>query len=232
MTAMRAPQQIPLTLPHVPHYGREDFIVGPSNEPALRMLESWPDGSAPLALLSGPTGSGKTHLVHIWAVRTGARLLAPGSLGEAPLPQMLSEGALAVDGLRPGVFSEAGLFHLINGIRDTGGALLLTSAEPAENWHVALPDLRSRLRSAVPVRIGAPDDDLLRKALVKLFSDRQLLVEKPVIDYLLNRMERSLAAAGRLVAALDRAALAAGRSITRPMAAEVLAELGTFADRQ
>jgi chromosomal replication initiation ATPase DnaA len=226
--------QLPLTLPHVTQYGRDDFIVGPSNEAALRVLDGWPDGGAPLALLSGPSGSGKTHLVHIWAARTGAAMLDPEQLGAGPSPRALSARALAVDGLRPGAFAEAGLFHLINGVRDGGGALLLSAAEPAEALRVTLPDLRSRLRAAMPVRIGAPDDDLLRKALVKLFSDRQLLVEKPVIDYLLYRMERSLAAAGRLVAALDRAALAAGRSITRPMAAEVLSEVNSeaFADRQ
>lgn len=230
---MRPPQQLPFALPHVPQYGREDFIVGPSNEAALRLLESWPDGTAPLALLSGPAGAGKTHLVHIWAARTRAMLLDPEQFGNA-LPQVLSGAALAVDGLVPGRFSEPGLFHLINAVRDGCGALLLTSVEAAEAWQVALPDLRSRLRSAVPIRIGAPDDDLLRKALVKLFSDRQLLVEKPVIDYLLNRMERSLGAAGRLVAALDRAALAAGRSVSRPIAAAVLAEqeAAPFADRQ
>jgi chromosomal replication initiation ATPase DnaA len=72
--------------------------------------------------------------------------------------------------------------------------------------------------------------------LVKLFADRQLLIEKPVIDYLVARMERSLSAAGRLVEALDRAGLSAGRRITRAMAAEVLGQVAQdrreFADRQ
>ena len=64
---------------------------------------------------------------------------------------------------------------------------------------------------ATPAALGAPDDDLLRKVLVKLFADRQLVVDKAVIDYLLSRMERSLSAAVALVEALDREALAAGR---------------------
>ena len=77
---MRVPTQIPLTLPHAPQYGRDEFIVGDSNAAALRLLESWPDGSSPLAVLSGPPGAGKTHLVHIWASRTGARILAADEL--------------------------------------------------------------------------------------------------------------------------------------------------------
>jgi chromosomal replication initiation ATPase DnaA len=61
--------------------------------------------------------------------------------------------------------------------------------------------------------------------MVKLFADRQLAVDTTVIDYLASRMERSIAAARQLVAALDRASLAAGRRITRPVAADVLASL-------
>jgi chromosomal replication initiation ATPase DnaA len=112
----------------------------------------------------------------------------------------------------------------------------LTSQTPADLWRVELPDLRSRLRLATPASLGAPDDELLRKVLVKLFADRQLLVEKAVVDYLVSRMERSLSAAVSLVELLDREALATGRRISRPMAAQVVSGTpGTqeeFADRQ
>jgi chromosomal replication initiation ATPase DnaA len=229
---MHMPGQLPLTLPHSPQYGRDEFIVGPSNDAALKVVEKWPDGSSPLAVLGGPPGSGKTHLVHIWAMRTGADILSADDLSPEDPPQTRM---LAVENLRPGSIPEAALFHLINSAKERNGSLLLTSRSVAEDWRIALPDLRSRLRMATPIWIGAPDDDLLRKVLVKLFADRQLIVEKPVIDYLLLRMERSLAAAVSLVEALDRAALAAGRSITRPMAAQILAEEGApeaFADRQ
>lgn len=232
---MRVPTQIPLTLPHAPQYGRDEFIVGASNAAALRLLESWPDGSSPLAVLSGPPGAGKTHLVHIWAGRTGARILAADDLARGLGLADTAGEVLAVENFWPGHVPEGPLFHLINSMKEQGGALLLTSRHPAEDWRTELPDLRSRLRMATPVTIGAPDEELLRKALVKLFADRQLVVEKPVIDYLLLRMERSLAAAVALVEALDREALAVGRAITRPMAGRILAEVRAseaFSDRQ
>ena len=75
------------------------------------------------------------------------------------------------------------------------------------------------------VTLGAPDDDLLRRVLTKLFADRQLDVDPGVIGYIATRMERSFAAASRIVAALDRAALAGGRGVTRRLAAEVLGEI-------
>jgi chromosomal replication initiation ATPase DnaA len=60
--------------------------------------------------------------------------------------------------------------------------------------------------------------------LVKLFADRQLGIEPGVIGYLLKRMERSMAAAQGLVEALDRAALAERRPVTRALAARLFAD--------
>jgi chromosomal replication initiation ATPase DnaA len=232
---MRQPSQLPLVLPHAPSLAREDFIKAPSNSAALRLVEAWPDWPAPVVLLSGPPGSGKTHLVHIWAAEADAAILAADSLMTA-LPAVHRGAAFAVDALDAGAIPETPLFHLINAVREAEGSLLLAGRAAADDWPIALPDLRSRLRLAAPVALGPPEDALLRQVLVKLFADRQLLIEKPVIDYLVARMERSLSAAGRLVEALDRAGLSAGRRITRAMAAEVLGQVAEdrreFADRQ
>ena len=233
---MTGASQLPLALSHAPSYRRDDFMTGPSNSAALRLIESWPDWPAPVVLLTGPAGGGKTHLAHIWAARANAEIIRAAALAaEQAMPRVARGGGLAVEDVPSDAVPEAVLFHLINSIRELGGSLLLTSRSPAENWQVGLPDLRSRLRLAAPVALGAPEDDLLRQVLVKLFSDRQLVVDKPVIDYLISRMERSLSAAIALVEALDEEALAAGRRITRSMAAGVLAGVtasGEFAERQ
>jgi chromosomal replication initiation ATPase DnaA len=235
LTAAVAPQQLPLALAHAPHYGRDTFVAGTSNGAALGLIEAWPDWPSPVVLVSGPPGSGKSHLAHIWAERADARILEGAGLGIATLPDIRPRGALAIEDVDAGAIREAALFHLINRVKEADASLLMTAREPAERWRIDLPDLRSRLRVAAPVSLGAPDDELLRKVLVKLFADRQLVVEKAVIEYLIVRMERSLSFAGALVRALDEAALAAGRRITRPMAADVLARLeaeGKFAERQ
>lgn len=232
---MPAPVQLPLALAHTPHLDREAFIRGPSNDAALALLERWPDWPAPLAVLSGPPGSGKTHLAHIWAARAGAEIVEAAALSGEGVPS-LAPGALVIEDVAPGAAPEAALFHLINRAKEEGGSLLLTARLPAEQWGVTLPDVRSRLRMATPAALGAPDDELLRAVLVKLFCDRQLVVEKPVIDYLLVRMERSLSAAVALVEAADREALALGRAITKQVAAAALAalprEAGEFPEPQ
>ena len=209
-------------------------MPGPSNEVALKLIESWPAWPSPVVLLVGPSGSGKTHLVHIWATLADADIIRAVDLAGGA--QVSTGAEIAVEDVTPESVPEAALFHLINSVREARGSLLLTSRSPPDDWRVDLPDLRSRLRLAAPAALGAPDDELLRKVLVKLFADRQLMVDKTVIDYLISRMERSLSAAAVLVEALDREALAAGRRITRPMAAAVVSRmpgaLEEFADRQ
>jgi chromosomal replication initiation ATPase DnaA len=106
-----------------------------------------------------------------------------------------------------------------------GHALVAARTAPAR-WQVALPDLRSRLGAAASIAIEAPDDALLAAVLGKLFADRQLRVPPGVIEYLISRMERSLDAAGRIVEALDRAALVGQRALGIALAREVLEATG------
>ncbi len=133
---------------------------------------------------------------------------------------------MAVEDLHAGAFDEAALFHLLNRAAERQAPVLLTSRTWASALPIRLPDLASRLRAARPVELGEPDDDLLRRVLVKLFADRQLTVESAVVDYIVVRMERSLEAANRLVEELDRAALADGSGITRRLAAAALGRTG------
>jgi chromosomal replication initiation ATPase DnaA len=209
-------RQIPIPLEHPPQLGRDDFIVSPSNRAALDLIERWPDWPTALVILVGPPGSGKSHLASIWQERSGAAALQSGEPLPSPLP-----AAIVIDNIDLQPIDEPGLFHLINGMAEAGGHLLLTARTPVTDWGVRLPDLLSRLRLATPGHLDTPDDSLLRQVLVKLFADRQLLVDKAVIDYLLKRMERSLDAARLLVEAIDREALAENRRISRALAAEV-----------
>jgi chromosomal replication initiation ATPase DnaA len=62
----------------------------------------------------------------------------------------------------------------------------------------------------------------MRGLLLKLFGDRQLKIERRVVDYLLPRIERDYANMVALVGRIDRQALAEKRAITVPMVAEIL----------
>jgi chromosomal replication initiation ATPase DnaA len=210
---------LPLDLP--PALGRDDFIVGAANRDALALVEAWPDWPAPVVALSGPAGSGKSHLVAIWQGIAGGRAIAASSLTEAMVDELAASGAIAVEDIDRGSHDDAVLFHLLNRAREHGASVLLTARGPIAGA-AELPDLVSRLRAAHPVALAAPDEALLAQVLVKLFADRQLSVGGPLVDYILPRIERSFSAAAILVRELDRVALATGRPVTRQLAARIL----------
>ena len=134
---------------------------------------------------------------------------------------------MLVEDLHAGIGDERALFHLLNLVREHKLSMLLTSRTPPGEIAAGLPDLRSRLRALPFVAIAAPDEALLKAVLVKHFADRQLAVEPHLVAYIALRMERSMEAAARIVAQIDRAAMASHRKVTRALAAEVLADAGS-----
>jgi chromosomal replication initiation ATPase DnaA len=219
-----APKQLAFDLPLDPRYGREDFLVSPSNERAYGLIERWPDWPDRVLRLAGPKGSGKSHLASIWATSARAWTIDAFEVSGERVPHLASNGALVVEDADCGDRDEAALFHLLNLSRERGAYLLLTSAAPVDAWGIRTPDLLSRLRLAPAVSLDPPDDSLLKAVLVKLFVDRQLVVDTSVVDFLALRIERSLARAAEIVRALDREALSRGRRITRAMAGEILGQ--------
>jgi chromosomal replication initiation ATPase DnaA len=210
-----------------PTYAREDFVVASGNREALAWIDRWPDWPAPALALGGPAGCGKTHLGRIWAARAGASSIDGAAL-EGKSVADLSDLAAASSAIvieNADRAPERALFHLYNLMRERRGYLLLISIALPAHWSIALPDLASRLRAAPAVTVAAPDDELLGSIILKQLADRQLHAGAGVVHYLVSHMERSAESARRVVAALDRRALAERREIDRRLAADVLAEL-------
>lgn len=222
-------RQLTLDLTTPPAHSRGDFLPAEANADALAMLDqpqAWPQGRM---LLIGPEGAGKTHLAAFWAAENGARRMSAASLRPDAADLLAAEGgALVIEDADHAGFAagaEQALFHLWNlcGARDC--LLLLTARTAPRDWGLVLPDLRSRMDAMPQVRLGPPDEGLLAAVLVKLFADRQLSVPAGLIDWLVLHMDRDLGLARRLVAAMDRAAMADKSPITRRIAADLLDSL-------
>lgn len=220
-------RQLILDLPVRTARGRGDFFVSPANAVALAAVEApWPAGRL---LLTGPEGSGKTHLAALWqADRPGTDWCDGAALARADIPALAAAGAVvdAAEAVAGDPAAEAALFHLVNLAAAEGAPLLLTARKPARDWGVTLPDLQSRIQATPVAALSAPDDALLFAVLGKLFADRQVAVGPEVLGWLVARIERSLAEAGRVVAALDAEALAQRRAITVRLAGRVLDRAG------
>ena len=205
-------------------WNEADFFIAKCNENAVRLVQSWPSWGFRAAILYGPSRSGKSHLARIWQTRTGGRRWLASGLCEADL--MLATQPAVIEDVDRAAVDERVLFHRLNLTNERKSFTLLTGLAAPGDWNIALPDLKSRIRSFPAIEIGEPDEELLSAVLLKHFSDRQLSVSPEVIPYIVSRMERSMAAAHALVCEIDNVALSERRRITKPLVARVLEQLG------
>ncbi|WP_085310308.1 HdaA/DnaA family protein [Planktotalea arctica] len=218
------PNQLSFDLPARLALERDDFFVSPSNALALALIDAPQNWSNGKLILIGPKGAGKTHLAHVWAAQSGARIIDARMLDEAAVPA-LSQGPVVVedaDLIAGNKALETVLFHLHNLAQAEGQPLLITAQNTPQRWPLGLPDLASRLHAIQIAQLEAPDDALLTALLMKLFMDRQLNPAPDVIPFLARRIDRSFAAAQQIVATLDKATLDAKRPLTRAFASAVL----------
>ena len=218
--------QLPLNLPTRTALGRDAYFISPSNAVALASIDNWRNWPNGKMILCGQKGAGKTHLTHVWAAETNARIVPAIELPTSDLSD-LSTGALAVedaDRIAGNPDAEEALFHLHNMILAEGNSLLLTAQTPPTRWPLSLADLKSRMQGTSVTMLDQPDDTLLAAMLTKLFADRQLSPSPEAVTYLLRYMERSAAEAVRVVALMDRRALSESRKISRKLAVEVLTD--------
>ncbi len=218
--------QLTFDLPHRTALGAEDFLVSDCNHGAVKLIDAWPRWSDQVQLLIGPPASGKTHLARVWQALSGATTLDPDMLGMDFVDRLEAGTALIIEDADRGAYQESALFHLINLARENRLFVLLTARSAPSRWQISLPDLLSRLNALHAVEIGSPDDALIGTVMLKHFADRQLDIDPKVLTYLALRVDRSLAAAAEAVAAVDRAALATGRKISRQLVNEVIAGAG------
>lgn len=227
MSIPSLPEQLALNLAKTSHPNGRPFLRSSCNLEAVLQIESWPAWPGSILALTGPEGTGKTHLAQCWADRVGAVSL---------------EAALACESRRPVLIDDADrwvaderLFHLINRAIEGESALLLVSRLAPREWETPIPDLRSRLNAIPQARLGLPDDVVMEAVLRTAFEDRFLTPSEDIYSYLLSRIERSIPRAITLVAALDVLALERGVAVSRVLARqffEISLETSTLFDRE
>ncbi|MFZ5962768.1 chromosomal replication initiator DnaA [Thalassococcus sp. BH17M4-6] len=222
-------QQLRFNLPVRPALGRGDFLVTEANAVATALIDDWQGWPGSKLVLTGPRGSGKTHLAHVWQASADAALLPARDLASADIPA-LATGCVCVEDtetIAGDPKAEDALFHLHNLTLAQGHSLLVTARQAPSRWGLTLPDLASRLNGTTVARLQPPDDMLLTVVLAKLFADRQIVPAADVLPYLVRHMPRSFAMAGAVVEALDNEALGRPKGVTRKLASEILAGLAS-----
>lgn len=218
------PDQFALPLLHSPDFTDSRFIVAPCNGRAFDFVRRWPDWPSPAAALFGPTGCGKTHLAHVWRMRTDA-LLIEGR-------EFVAKSADARKSTRPVVIEDidreppdGAREHLLMELLDhPRRSVLFTGRTPPAQWACVTGDWRSRTTSLLAFGIDAPDDGFLSALARNLFAARQLAVPPQVAELIVTRLERTPDAIADFVAAADEKAFCAKRPVSLRLVLEMLGE--------
>ena len=219
----RTSEQLPFAFEHRASSGRDDLLISERMAAAVAMIDNWPAWPSPVVIITGPGGSGKSHLADIWRQASGALSIHP--LAGAGASEVAAASPVVFEDADRTGFDDTELFHVINSVKQNGQSLLMTARAWPLSWDVELADLKSRLRAATMVEIGEPDEGDLAQLIVKLFADRQLNIDDKIVDYIVPRMERSYGAVQAVVERIDTLALARRTKVTRSIASEVISAL-------
>jgi len=192
---------LPLDWPADPR--DDEFLIGPSNERAVQQLERWSTWPVMAVVVTGPRKSGRSLLARIFAAKTG--------------------GGLIDDAERQ---HETTIFHAWNRAQEERRPVVIIADAAPPEWAIKLPDLRSRLTASPTVRIGDPDEALMRAIFERQFLRRGIDARPELIQWLVVRVERTHVALLRAVDLLDQAVLERHKRLSIPLARATLADAG------
>lgn len=211
------------------NYNCDDLVISNSNIITYKLINDWTNWNGGTAAIIGDKGSGKTHFAKVWQNKSSAINFTAKELKKANLAIIENKNIL-IENLTLNDFAEEELFHLLNNlnqarVNNSNQALLITSTISLKNWQIKLPDLASRLNTIIEAHIEQPDDDLLKAVLLKLFSDKQIIIDNNILNYIISKMERSLKFAIKLVDLCDKKALTKNSKINKKIVKLALNEL-------
>ena len=204
-------------------YKIDDFLISKSNEHIYKYLEKWPKWEKNFLNISGEKHSGKTHLIKIFlkknlGIKIDAKFLNNEKLKEIKLFQniILENFDENID--------EKLAYSFFNLIEQENKYLILTSEIPIVEMNFELNDLKSRCKNFILQDIGKPDDELIFALILKNLSDRQIFLDKKLINYIIKRIDRSYGKIFDLIYKIDELSLKKKKSIDLKIIKEVLGD--------
>tara|TARA_B100000212_G_scaffold308150_1_gene257743 strand:+ start:315 stop:977 length:663 start_codon:yes stop_codon:yes gene_type:complete len=201
----------------------KDFYISKSNKHIINLLNNWPKWEKNFLNISGEKFSGKTHLINIFLSKFNGIKLDSSSLKDKHLNEIKIYQNIVIENLTKEI-DENLIFTLINIIDQDNKYLIITSEEPIVNINFNLNDLKSRAKSFLLQNIDKPDDDLIFALILKNLTDRQISLDKKLINYLIKRIDRSYSKIFDFIYKIDEISLKKKKSIDLKIIKEVLGE--------
>ena len=205
------------------NFNDDDFYVSKSNEHIFDFLKSWPKWEKNFINIIGENFSGKTHLIDIFLKNFKGIKLEASLLNNESLKEIKVHQNIIIENLNKDI-DEKLVYTLLNIVDQDNKYLIATSTKPIVDMEFLLPDLISRAKNFLLLSIEKPDDELIFALIIKNLSDRQISLEKKLINYIIPRIDRSYGKIFDFIYKIDELSLIKKKSIDFKIIKEVLGE--------
>ena len=206
---------------HEKNLTQNDFFVTKSNQHIFKLINDWPKWEKKFINIYGEKFSGKTHLINIFLKKNNGIKIDAQSFDENYLRKVKINENIVLENLEVGI-NEKLFFTLLNIIEQDNKYLIITSLDPVTKINFKLKDLNSRMKNFILQNIEKPDDELIFAILLKNFSDRQISIEKKLIEFTIKRIDRSYGKIFDFIYKIDEMSLKKKKSIDMKIIREVL----------
>ncbi len=209
---MKNLNQLLLDFNYKQNFRDDDFYVGKSNYYAFELINKWPKWEKNFFNISGEKHSGKTHLINIFLKKFNGIRIESSLLDNENLKKIKPYQNIVLEDLGLNI-DEKLIYTLFNLIDQDNKFLIITSSIPIAEINFKLDDLRSRTKNCLLAKIENPDDELMFALILKNLSDRQITLDKKLIDFIIKRVERSYGKIFEFIYKIDRISLKKKKSI-------------------
>ena len=201
----------------------DDFYVSNSNKHIFTLLNLWPKWEKNFLNINGEKFSGKTHLVNIFIKKFKGIKFDANSLTDKDLKKIKIHENIILENFDEKI-DEKLIYSLFNIIDLDNKFIIVTSEKPIVEIDFTLTDLKSRTKNFLLQKIEKPDDELMFALILKNLSDRQISINKKLIDFIIKRIERSYGKIFDFIYKVDELSLKKKKPIDFKIIKQVLGE--------
>ena len=220
---MKSLNQLLLDFNYEQNFREDDFYVGKSNFYPYELINKWPKWEKNFLNISGEKFSGKTHLTNVFLKKFNGIRVESSLLNDENLRAIKPYQNVVLEDIDLMV-NEKLIYTLFNIIDQDNKFLIITSSAPIAEINFKLEDLKSRTKNCLLAKIENPDDELMFALILKNLSDRQITLDKKLIDFIIKRVERSYGKIFEFIYKIDEISLKKKKSIDFKIINEALEE--------